>query len=179
MKKFFLSMALGASLLFAGGDIAPVEPVVSVPEVTSNLGVYVGGFAQAEKELKDYGIGAVVGYDLFNLYDVDVAIEARASRANVEDGVLRTYAAFIKPSYDLGFVTVYGLAGYGQVDADATVRYHHHTRNITDKQDGFTYGGGISKKIACNTEVFVDYVVSPKVFDDEPQTVQLGVTYKF
>jgi hypothetical protein len=160
------------TMAFAGGDIAPVEPEITVPEVAESTGsFYVGaGYSYMNADvdgLADNDSDAVLllaGYN-FNQY---FALEARY--AGITDN-LENYGIYAKPMYPFGAATVYGLIGYGETSDDS------------DSESGFQWGLGANYAVTEQIGVFADYT---NVYDDDfagvdvtVDAINVGMTYKF
>ena len=197
MKKFNLSLvALLAMSTFAvaGGDIAPVEPVVETPMVEESTGAFYLGLA--------YGLGNMdrdrsdpayshnedfnslmlqAGYK-FNPY---IAVEGRYWWTDEdswdnwnEDFSADSWGIYVKPMYPvMNGIDIYALLGYGDTDPQIGGQGPDYDT------DGFQWGLGISYDITDNIAVFVDYV---NLYDDtnsgEDLTIDtwnFGVTYTF
>jgi len=211
MKKFNLSLvAVLAMSTFAvaGGDIAPVEPMVETPMAVeqSVAGFYVGmGYGALDGELDTDTLGdkesdtfdellLLAGYK-FNKY---VAVEGRywfggentwnrydiaGNYLGEQDVSVDSWGIYVKPMYPVtDAINVYGLLGY----AGSSLDYDYGDTDFGDT-DGFSYGVGADYSINDNFAVFVDYTV---LYDDdknigqyspnlELDVVSVGVTYKF
>lgn len=209
MKKITLSLMVIASMstfALAGGDIAPVEPVVEPPVVVEKVeavdnGFYVGlGYSYMTfSPNKDYdytgnALSVLAGYQFNKYFAVegrystvlgDITEESSWGDYDYDDGELSNIGIYLKPMYPVGGLTLYGLLGYGQVTFD---------REDDDgfpkgEESGFQWGVGASYAMTDKLEIFVDYV---KLFDDEGFTeclcgveevdadsINLGFTYKF
>ena len=202
MKKFALStvalLALSASAI-AGGDIAPVEPVVEVEApVADESGFYVGlgysyikakveGLRNSEVEITGDAVGLLAGYN-FNKY---IALEARYgttfgdityedSSGSVDtSGDMSNWGIYLKPMYPMGELTLYGLLGYGEVTIDDA--------GSEESDDDFQWGLGASYAVNENVGVFVDYT---RLYDDSElygssdidvvaESINIGFTYNF
>ncbi|HSR73665.1 MAG TPA: porin family protein [Sulfurovum sp.] len=181
MKKTTLSIIAAVAMntfAFAGGDISPVEPQVTVPEVSeeSTGSFYVGAgysYMNLDADVVEHnGDEALLlaGYN-FNQY---VAVEARY--AGFTD-CLENYGIYVKPQYPFGAASVYALLGYGETTYDNGVVDH--------SEDGFQWGLGANYAVTENIGVFADYT---SLYDDtfagstEDVTVDainVGVTYTF
>ena len=205
MKKLNLSLAAifaMGTFAVAGGDIAPVEPVVEEPVVVESTGNFYLGLAYGYANLNltettttapitstewvDDSYNTIMlqaGYN-FNEY---VAIEGRYWFGLDEDfGVLPnevnidTWGIYVKPQYPVTEAfNVYALLGYANTDQgnafeDTTL-------------DGFSWGLGASYAFTENVSVFIDYV---NMYDDTENYVgyddeytidtwNFGVTYNF
>lgn len=200
MKKFTLSVVAALAMgtfAIAGGDIAPVEPIVETPMVEeSTSSFYVGlGYSYMNMNIDSYTTGTTIknrvptpvsapeedhngdavlllaGYN-FNEY---VGMEARY--AGFTD-CLENTAIYLKPMYPFGGVAVYGLLGYGEATYDNGTSY---------SESGFQWGLGAGYAVTENIGVFVDYT---NLYDDSGfdggttadvtvDSVNVGVTYKF
>jgi opacity protein-like surface antigen len=206
MKKFNLSLvailAMG-TFAMAGGDIAPVEPMVETPMAyKSSAGFYAGlaygaldgkwdpdtSYSRDSDTFDELMIQA--GYK-FNEY---IAIEGRywfgvgdntwaSGTAYEQDVSVDAWGIYAKPMYPVSEAfNVYALLGYGAVSLDYDIG-----DTDFDDNDGFTWGAGVEYSVNDNVAVFVDYV---SLFDDDKNvlgangdltvdTVNVGVTYKF
>lgn len=192
MKKFNLSLVAFLAmntLAMAGGDIAPVEPVVETPIVKeSTSSFYAGlGYSYMNMNIDGYTIeGAVPEEDhngdavlLLAGYHFNQYIGVEARYAGLTD-CLENTAIHLKPMYPIGGVTLYGLLGYGQVE------YDNGAQNLSES--GFQWGLGANYGINDNVAVFVDYT---KLYDDNGfdnhltqinhmvDAVSVGFTYAF
>ncbi len=199
MKKTMVSLAAVSAMAMAGGDIAPVEPVMQTPVVVEQSPFYLGlGVGQAKvndddtsEEFKSTTLMLQAGY-LYNKY---VAIEGRytfgfntdydpGTTGNLSsdyDGDFSSWGIYVKPMYPIGDFTLYGLLGYGGVMLDDLVLGDAY-------ESGFQWGLGADYAMSENYSVFVDYV---SLYDDtgfdyraqnqdiDSDTWTLGVTYKF
>ncbi len=210
MKRIVLSVyaiAAISSSVFAGGDMKEVEPavepVIVVPAVIEDDGLYLGlaygfmgeDYARSENTILDTArsfdedfssIMLQAGYK-FNSY---VAVEGRYW-FGVDDVTIAAYpdvidapnawGIYVKPMYPVtDAFDIYGLLGYSGVDTSL------------NKLDGFSWGLGASYSFADNVSIFVDYV---SLHDDDRDflngvgatinkeyvidTVNVGVTYSF
>ena len=189
MKKFTSSIvaALAVSTFaFAGGDIAPVEPEVNVPEVVESTGSFYVGLGYSYMNLNHSGYdlfpGAtspspvaesdftadslllLAGYN-FNQY---IGIEGRYTM-NIGDitydngayeadynGDLTNMAAYLKLMYPVGALNVYGLLGYGETT-------YEHSFYGDQSESGFQWGIGANYAFTENIGMFVDYT---RMYDD-------------
>jgi len=195
MKKVTLSMiaALAMSTFaVAGGDIAPVEPVVEVPAVESTPGAfYVGigyGMMNTEASLTDGEITASLDIDhstvmlqagyQFNPYiaiegrywtaiadaDVTASVTGEGSESADLSDDSTAWGIYVKPMYPVtSEFTVYGLLGYGNVEIDLD------GGSMLDESQ-FQWGLGASYAINDNFSVFVDYVA---MYDDS-ESIDIG-----
>ena len=208
MKNIVLSavaVLAMSSFAVAGGDIAPVEPVVEDVVVPSDSGFYLGlGYSYMMSDIAFRSAG--VTYDLGNDYnDVMVqagykinsyvAIEGRywksvsdesfniAGLGGNWDGDAEAYGIYVKPMYPVtDDVDVYALLGYGYSSIDMG-------GGVDFENDGFSWGIGASYAFNENVSIFLDYVAfddnNNQAFpgignsDNELDTVNFGVTYKF
>jgi len=191
MKKLTLSLAAilaTSTFALAGGDIAPVEPVIETPYVEPAVGgLYLGlayGLLNAQiDDQRDVPFGTVTdslldedfdeimiqaGYK-FNQY---VAVEGRywfGMESNINnwnidssanDVTVDAWGIYVKPMYPVGeYFNIYALLGYAGADLEK------HSRNyVSDSVDGFSWGIGADYSFTENLAVFVDYV---SVYDDD------------
>jgi len=195
MKKVTLSLIATLAMstfAVAGGDIAPVEPAITVPEVAESTGsFYVGlGYSYMNMNIDSYDSGQtsalivpeedhdgdavllLAGYN-FNQY---FGVEARY--AGLTD-CLENYGIYAKPMYPVGDVTVYGLLGYGETTYD---------NGTSSSESGFQWGLGANYAVTEQIGVFVDYtsLYNDSGFDGHltgvdfmVDSVNVGMTYKF
>jgi opacity protein-like surface antigen len=183
MKKTLLTYGIGLALgtaVFAGGDIAPVEPVVETPVVVNDdAGFYVGlGYGYVNADLaktvdpgfdpnRDSTHDALLlqaGYKV-NRY---VAVEGRYWLGSDDDFYVpkrdhtKTFDAwglYVKPMYPVTEkFDVYALLGYADLSSDFTV--HNPAGDVTTNLDdgGFSWGVGASYEFTDHIAMFVDYV---------------------
>jgi opacity protein-like surface antigen len=197
MKKLNLSLAAifaMGTFAVAGGDIAPVEPVVEEPVVVESTGnFYLGlayGAANIDASYKEtYPDGSVLtepsedwnystimlqgGYN-FNKY---IAIEARYWIGLDEDidayteMNIDTFGIYVKPQYSFDAFKVYALLGYANNTADFRDTVDGSTWS-PDSIDGFSWGLGAAYAFTENLSVFVDYV---DMYNDDFDEVYPGV----
>jgi hypothetical protein len=174
MKKIIMS-TVAATMTFAGGNIAPVEPVEVAVEVAAPVesGFYVGaGYSYIDTTVKAYGLSADEGIDAGTIlagYDVNkyFAIEGRyAFSADVDFGNARAdfdgdvWGIFAKPQYPVNEdFKVYALLGYGET-------------SLVNDGGSFQYGLGGAYSVTEKVAVFADWV---RAYDDEDEiTYVLG-----
>jgi len=185
MKKTTLSIIAAVAMntfAFAGGDIAPVEPQVTVPEVSepSTVSFYVGaGYSWINADVSSLGFSEDVDGDAtlllagvnFNQY---IGVEARY--AGLTD-CMENYGIYVKPQYPIGDANVYALLGYGETTYDDGV--------ADDSESGFQWGLGANYEVMENIGVFADWT---RLYDDTfgmdrvdatIDAVSVGVTYTF
>jgi opacity protein-like surface antigen len=196
MKKLNLSLvAVLAMSTFAvaGGDIAPVEPVIETPIVMeeSTGAFYLGlGYSMLNVEgtnTYDHGYNEIERDN----WDEDFDEEGRywfGLDETFNDGYgdydisIDAWGIYVKPMYPVTEAfDIYALLGYGSAEADIE-------GEDTDSKDGFSWGIGAAYSFTDNVAVFVDYV---SIYDDEEtisahekedityDTVNFGVTYTF
>ncbi len=204
MKKFNLSLVAVLAMstfAIAGGDIAPVEPVVEVPVIIEedNSAFYLGlGYGlvnyQIDRELGanvDEDVNTVMfqaGYE-FNSY---VAVEGRYWYGfdDIGDiaGDYSTWGIYVKPQYPIGAFSIYALLGYASTSAEPD----HNIVDYVDT-DSFSWGLGAQYAFTENLSVFVDYVdlgeTDDFVYNEEHfrdhrvdvsiDSINFGLTYKF
>jgi len=198
VKKITAVVLLGASALYAGGDIAPVqEEIVAIPPVivVAPSPLYVGigysclqtAFSQADIDSRAMSsLSATAGYK-FNPYLAiegrytasmgDVTVDTRGVEIDVDSIDMSNIGVYLKPQYNINNFSVYALLGYGQVTIDD---------GISLSDSGIQYGVGLNSMIADNVSIFVDY---RRLYDDssfdgiEDDTVAnsytVGINYHF
>jgi len=205
MKKITLSLGVLvaiSSLGFAGGDIAPVEPVVMAPVImdSNDQGVYVGiGVSAVSARDTSFGIdftsvkfgqdrlgnvNFILGYNL-NKY---LAVEGRYSTTFTDEDLVEmdSLSLFVKPQYPLSEdFSVYALLGYGSVEMDGV----GVAKGRVDVDDSdFQWGLGTSYAIGENYTIFLDYTSLASDMDGiyyngarqaDADALTLGGTYKF
>ena len=212
MKKFNLSivavMAM-STFAIAGGDIAPVEPVVVYEEpVVEDKGFYLGlgyGFLSADRttrlpgEDRSYTQGTG-DYDQIMLqagykYNSYVAFEGRywlglsdnawatiSNNAIQAVGEIDAWGLYVKPMYPVTpAFDIYALLGYATTD-------YSIKNGVSGDLDGFSWGVGASYEFNNNIAVYVDYTL---LYDDDTTNSQgwrvdeevdvwtFGVSYRF
>ena len=202
MKKTTLSvvsiLAL-SGLAFAGGDIAPVEPVVETPMVVEKSPLYLGlGFGQAKvnnddtsEEFKSTTMLLQAGYQ----YNEYIALEGRytfglnmdyspgstVSQSSDYNGDFSSWGLYVKPMYPIGDFSLYALFGYGGVMLDELAGGDAY-------ESGFQWGVGADYAINDNISVFLDYVYlyddtgfdyRARLDDVNSDTWTFGLSYKF
>ncbi|MCW8820989.1 MAG: porin family protein [Sulfurovum sp.] len=211
MKKFTLSVAAVMAMstfAIAGGDIAPVEPVVETPVVEAAPGNFYVGLGYSFVELNNMwddgslydenyeqdALTFIAGYN-FNEY---IGVEGRymmaAGDADYHDRLgneddssfdnnFKNIAVYLKPMLPINDFTLYGLVGFGK-----TTYNYDALPDIT--ANGLQYGAGVSYALYEKLSLFVDYTVLAE--DDDIQIVSgddvwdvdgdawtFGLTYKF
>ncbi len=182
MKKFNLSLVAVLAMstfAIAGGDIAPVEPVVETPYVEESTSAFYLGLGYS-------GMKADLSTDLFNInkesdtfnqvllqagykFNDYVAIEGRYaigtddsdwshwhawSPLATQNVAADSWGIFVKPMYPVtDAFDVYALLGYGETQFDYT--YGDTTFGDTG---GFAWGLGAAYNFSDNVAIFVDYV---------------------
>jgi opacity protein-like surface antigen len=178
-----------STFAIAGGDIAPVEPVIETPMVEEStpgnfyLGLAYGmanvestdsetfGSITATTTVVDIDYSTVMlqaGYK-FNPY---IALEGRYwfglensynffNGATAVDASIDSWGVYVKPQYPITeSFDVYALLGYA--NSDITVNNGPVAYN-PDSVDGFSWGLGADYFFTDNVAVFVDYV---NMYDD-------------
>jgi len=201
MKKFNLSLVTVLAMstfAMAGGDVAPVEPVVEMieePVVIEDRGFYLGvgyGFLSADRtmDFPDEGVSFNQGsedYDQimvqagykFNSY---VAVEGRYwfglsdnawatwhNNAIQSEGEIDAWGIYAKPMYPVtGALDIYALLGYAKTEYDIT-----NALVDSGNLDGFSWGLGASYEFSNNFSVFIDYT---ELYSDD-QTIDSPVAF--
>ncbi len=205
MKKALLLSVVASTMIMAGGDIAPVEPVIETPvvieedtgafylglgygyfdaELTSNIGLQ-----QENAEADMDTILFQAGYE-FNQY---VAIEGRywlgVSDLDDAEGDYSTWGIYVKPQYPVSEAfNIYALLGY----ASTTLEPDNAAIEYLDT-DSFSWGIGAEYKFTENVSLFLDYTdlgetdeftfngvdLSTNSIEATIYTVNFGLTYRF
>jgi len=165
--------------------VAPPPVVRKTVSKPSNSGPYIGlGAVLAHYDTNcdckssvasgsddTFGFIGKLGYS-FNEY---IALEARALKTMIdEDGgeIDSHLGLFLKPSYPIGDVSLYGLAGWAETKTSGFLRE-------TDAR-GFAWGAGVDYNIAQNISLFLDYErLFQKSDSPDLDAVSLGANYKF
>ena len=200
MKKQLLTSTATALMLltnfsYAGGDIAPQEPEMSIPDVmeeTVSDNYFYAGLAYSYMDMNDDTLNTditgnavtfLAGYKFYQYLALEGRYSLSVSDLDV-DGTDRSWdmsniALYLKPQYAFDQVTVYGLLGYGEVTLDNGTSY---------SEDGFQWGLGASYSATDAIDLFVDYT---RLYDDNGfdtftanndivfDSVTVGVNYKF
>ena len=202
MRKTTLSivsvLALNG-LAVAGGDIAPVEPIVETPVIVEQNPYYIGiGIGNASvnndnssEEFESTTLMLQAGY----LYSEYIAIEGRYTfgldtdyspgntnaQSNDYSGDFSSWGIYVKPMYPVGNLNLYALLGYGGVMLD-------DLKEGDAYESGLQWGLGASYTINDNYDIFVDYVslyddtgfdYRARLEDVDADTWTFGVSYKF
>ena len=201
MKKFNLSLvAILATSTFAmaGGDIAPVEPVVEYVEPAAVGGFYIGGAYAWQRLLVEgsaYGLkhiddnfGGIMidaGYK-FNPY---IAIEGRYTfglsstndlgwRTDIRSDItVDTWGIYAKPMYPVSDAfNIYALLGWGA--ADVTYDVPNGGTLTSSSLDGFSWGLGADYAFNDNWALFVDYTSAINAETTTVDTIPVEVTVR-
>ena len=195
IKTSAAALLLMSTLAVAGGDIAPVEPEITTPEVIDTEPVLTGFYAGlgytymkmdnagAAGDVNGNGITVLGGYNFHKYLAVEGRYSTTLGDLSVDNGAdagdLSNIALYLKPQYTINRFKLYGLLGYGQVTYD---------NGTTDySEDGFQYGAGLSVMATDNIDVYVDYT---RLYDDDDfdglinqditvDAVNVGVNYNF
>ncbi len=194
MKKIVLS--LGAimamsSMVFAGGDIAPV-PVVVEQEETHNfyLGVALSAVSNRDSSVslnfsdvksgqdRTGNVTLLAGYDLTE-YTEYLAIEGRYTTSFTDEDqvTMDGWSIFLKPKYtfeddngEKSNFTIYGLIGYGGVNIDGKNVW------LVDVDDtGFQWGLGASYDLRPDIALFIDYTMLANDMDGFNASALVGI----
>ena len=199
MKKIVVSLAAASTILMAGGDIAPVEPVVETPVVVEQSPFYLGlGIGDASvnddttsEEFEATTLMLQAGY-IYNEYlalegrytfglDMDYDPGTTNSLSSDYDGDFSSWGIYVKPMYPIGNFSLYALLGYGGVMLDDLAGGDAY-------EDGWQWGLGASYAMSENYSVFVDYVslyddtgfdYRARLDDIDSDTWTFGVSYRF
>ncbi|MDM5271600.1 porin family protein [Sulfurovum sp. zt1-1] len=207
MKKitssFVAAMAV-STFAFAGGDIAPVEPVVETQEAQSSIfdGFYVGlGYTKPmtisnvceydDCTIKSQGLTAQVGYE----FNENIAAEVRYIRSSGDadhstqgdyDMSIKSLGFYVKGMYAIGDFSPYVYLGAANTKLDLA----NNPSYFYESKTTLGYGLGLSYSVTENISVFVDYMhndlgaFQPGEYygwngDLDFTATTYGVTYKF
>jgi len=199
MKKILISLAAASAVLTAGGDIAPVEPVIETPMVVEQSPFYLGiGIGDASvndddtsEEFSATTLMLQAGYQ-YNEYialegrytfglDMDYSPGNTNSLSSDYDGDFSSWGIYVKPMYPIGNFSLYALLGYGGVMLDNLAGGDAY-------ESGFQWGLGAGYAMSENYTVFVDYVslyddtgfdYRARLDDIDSDTWTFGVSYRF
>ncbi len=189
MKKITISLIAAAAMnvvVFAGGDLVQVEPIVTVPQAQDHSGQYYFGlgmgiqrtystdsdwFDNAATQDRTLSLVGMWGYT----YNPYLAFEGRVSQSIAYEDIVDvfTYSFFVKPQYPVTeAITTYALLGYGGVNVDDTVGILNVDKMYTldIEETGFQWGLGLSYAYTQDIAFFADYT---SLMDD-----QMGITDK-
>ena len=192
-------MLMLSTLSYAGGDFAPVEPVVETPVIVEQSPFYMGlGFGEAQindddtsEEFTSTTMMLQAGY----IYNDYVALEGRAtfgfdsdyspgttnSHSNDYNGDISNWGLYVKPMYPIGDFGLYMLLGYGGVMLEDIAGGDAY-------ESGFQWGLGASYAFTEQVSGFVDYVslyddtgfdYRARLDDVDSDTWTFGVSYRF
>ena len=173
---FAMVVMVGASA-FAGGSVA--APVAQVVVVEDSSPFYVGvstqvGYSTSVSDMDWFGlstVGVQAGYTFYDAGALEASVEGRyaTDTANWFDNY--TYGVYLKPGYDLGGVTAYGLVGY----QDGGTEGRYNLDDVMAFNGELAYGGGLTTDI-LGFDVFADYLYGD---DTGSEIVTVGVNYRF
>jgi len=206
MKKGMIKISIAASALLcmgtsaiAGGDIAPVEPVVETPVIVEQspfyLGVGIGGGTVNDDDTSEEFSATTLMFQAGYQYNEYIALEGRYtfgldtdyspgttnSLSSDYDGDFSSWGIYVKPMYPIGNFSLYALLGYGGVMLDDLAGGDAY-------ESGFQWGLGAGYAMSENYTVFVDYVslyddtgfdYRARLDDVDSDTWTFGVSYRF
>lgn len=191
MKKVLLLSVVASTMIIAGGDIAPVEPVVETPVVVSTPSPFYVGLAYSyfdssygSTDVTADGMLGLLGYTINDYFAIEGRYTgtlgdldfSRPVEGISGDKTITNAALYVKAMYPVNNFAVYGLLGYGQTRANNT------------SDEAFQYGAGLSYNINDKFAVFGDWT---NLYDDSGlnygndtsdytiNTWNFGVTYNF
>ena len=186
MKRVIISLALGTTLMCAGGSKnidKPASNMLDIPTVAPMsmgmgmkdfyIGLGLGTFKMdveptaagfSAQELTSNTATLLAGYEINDYLDVQVRYTRGIEDIEVDTGITTTsnsiysnIAVLAKVKYKIEAFTPYALVGYGENEIT--------NAQGSDRQEaGFQYGVGISYSINNTWQVFVDYM---KTYDDK------------
>ena len=150
LQKIIVTGVVVNSVLFAGGDIAPVAPIVAAPvPIPMAIPIVIGGgliwglesrdcvSVVCSKRVKDNSFGGVIKAE----YEINdyIGLEARAYKDGISNNFAETthYGIYLKPKYPITSQSnIYGLIGYGHTKVECDIANATYTRN------GISFGAG-------------------------------------
>jgi opacity protein-like surface antigen len=193
MKKIVLTTLLSlqfASQLFAGGDIAPVEPVQEVAEYESESNFYIifkglmiiGDTVTHEEAVldgdRDYGYGIDLGYRLGNGFALEYDF-SYASNTVKEDDENASKATYYTSALDLVYtyeitesLGIFGKVGY-EYEWEKISNFE-----IDSRDSGFVYGAGIEVAMTEAAKFVSEYEHST-VKGPHGDSIFAGVMFNF
>lgn len=174
-KKLFVALmaTMTMTMAMAGGDIAPaVDPQVSV-EAPVSKDFYVGvntavGVAGDRNNIDWFGfstVGVDAGYTFYRNGGFETSVEGRYATDTSDWFETYNYGVYLKPGYDMGGATAYGLIGYQD----------GFTHDAFDFDGELGYGGGLSTEV-FGYDLFVDYLYGDTT---KSEIVTVGLNYNF
>lgn len=199
MKKIVISLAAASTILIAGGDFIPVEPVVETPVIVEQspfyLGIGIGDASVNDDDTSEEFSATTLMLQAGYQYNEYLALEGRYTFGlNMDynpgttnglssdyDGDFSNWGIYLKPMYPIGNFSIYGLLGYGGVMLDNLAGGDAY-------EDGWQWGLGAGYALSDNYTIFVDYVslyddtgfdYRARLDDIDSDTWTLGVSYRF
>lgn len=170
MLKMITAVAMASVMALAGGNIATAVEYAPVVEVQKNN--YVGistivGVTDPDN-INWFGyttVGVQAGHIFYRTGNWSTSVEARYNTDTANFFDTYNYGAYLRPGYNLGGVTAYGLVGYQD----------GHSNRAVDFDGELGYGAGVLTTI-LGYEVFADYLYGD---DTQSEVVTIGLNYKF
>lgn len=199
MKKIVISLAAASTILIAGGDFIPVEPVVETPVIVEQspfyLGIGIGDASVNDDDTSEEFSATTLMLQAGYQYNEYLALEGRYTFGlNMDynpgttnglssdyDGDFSNWGIYLKPMYPIGNFSIYGLLGYGGVMLDNLAGGDAY-------EDGWQWGLGAGYALSDNYTIFVDYVslyddtgfdYRARLDDIDSDTWTFGVSYRF
>lgn len=172
--------AVVSSMVFAGGNVAPVEAVE--PAAVNESGVYVGlGYSRlilnnvassGESDVDWNGATLIAGYQ----FNENVAVEARytsnignatdhdhgtSDYSEYDEMDFSTLGVYAKGMYPVGKFTPYALLGLVEATADFTPEDGSKHTDL-----GFAVGLGASYEVMDQFDLFVDFIHNSNGFTE-------------
>lgn len=115
------------------------------------------------------GLNALVGvgYELQPTESISLPItfEARysavknyAKNAVVSDNTRLSGALMIRPTFNLGWIGVYGAAGYANIDLKDVLKGHVLKAKLNDQLSNLVYGGGVMFKLDHSLDFYAEFI---------------------
>jgi len=188
-----------AGYLYAGGDIAPVEPAVNAPDVTessveaseSNFYAVFKGLTIAGDKIREegvvfdgdrgYGIGLDLGYRLGNGFAVEADFSCTKNDVTGKaTGIAETFEAKYKTA---ALALVYTYEATEQLGIFGKLGYEYEWEKINEldidsKEHDLIYAGGLEYSINETYKAVLEYEHS-EIEGPKGDTISLGVMYNF
>jgi len=161
MKKLALSLVAVAAMsttVYAGGDVAPVVPMVDDSGFYAGLGYSYMSLRDDEGgELTGNGVLFLAGYQFNRYFAVEGRYATTVGDLSVDgggdlDAELSNIGIYLKPMYTMDKLTLYALLGYGEITLQPPGGAPEGS------ESGFQWGLGASYAVTEDISVNVDYM---------------------
>ena len=190
MKKILLSpltiMAMGSSTLYADDSSGLY---LGLGYSSTNIDLTVDGLSDENQKLLDSSTDSILliaGYDFNEYFGVEgryyinnssLAYDYYLGGTLLEDAYeAESLAIYLKPQYNLDFITIYALIGMSANDYTAT--------NLlgSDSDTLFSWGAGAKFNVTQSFGLFVDYTdlgTNDAILETGLSSWNVGFSYKF